>query len=54
MQKIALSVIAHNCEGEEIDESKKIFVKIDKNNDGYITHKEFKDALKGKYDEQNI
>jgi Ca2+-binding EF-hand superfamily protein len=36
---------------DEIDENKKVFFKLDKNNDGYITMKELKDALKDKYDE---
>lgn len=51
-QQIALSCIAHQCDSEEIQESKKIFFSIDKNSDGYITFKELKDATKGKLSEE--
>ena len=37
--------MAHQCEGEDIKDSKDVFGKIDKNHDGYITHKELKEAL---------
>ena len=47
-------MIAHQCGGDEIEQSKEIFGRIDRNNDGYITHKELKDALKGKYEESKI
>ena len=47
-------MIAHHCAGDEINQSKTIFQKIDVNNDGYITHKEFREAMKGKYDDHKI
>ena len=44
-------MIAHQCDTEDIHENKEVFIKLDKNNDGYITLKELKVALKGKYNE---
>lgn len=46
-----MNIIAHVCNTDEIQESKKMFSKIDKNNDGYITLNELKNALKNKYDD---
>jgi len=54
MQQLALSIMAHQCEGGEIDDHKKIFFKLDKNNDGYITKKELRAGLKGLKDEEEI
>eukprot|EP00347_Sterkiella_histriomuscorum_P000790 403374494 len=54
IQQIALTFIAHQCESEEIVENKKIFFNIDKNNDGYITLKELKEAMKGRLTEDEL
>jgi Ca2+-binding EF-hand superfamily protein len=54
MQQIALNMIAHQCNTEEVEEIKKIFLKMDINNDGFITLKELKEALEGKYDSQQL
>jgi len=54
IQQIALNFIAHQCEADEIAENKKIFFNIDKNNDGYITLKELKEAMKGKLTEDEL
>lgn len=35
-------------------ENKKIFFNIDKNNDGYITLKELKEAMKGRLSEDEL
>jgi len=45
MQQIALNMIAHQCNTDEIDEVKQIFMKLDVNNDGFITLKELKEVL---------
>jgi len=52
MQQIALNMMAHQCTSDEIQEMKDIFQSIDINNDGYITLKELKECLKGKFDER--
>lgn len=54
IQQIALNFIAHQCDAEEIVENKKIFFNIDKNNDGYITLKELKAAMKGRLSEEEL
>ncbi len=45
MQQIALNMIAHQCNTEEVEEIKKIFIRLDLNNDGFITLSELKEAL---------
>lgn len=47
-------MMAHLCGTEEIAESKNFFSSLDLNNDGYITLKELKEALKDKYDESTL
>jgi calcium-dependent protein kinase len=54
IQQIALNFIAHQCEAEDIAENKKIFFNIDKNNDGYITLKELKQAMQGRLSEDQL
>lgn len=54
MQQIALNCIAHLCGNDEVAESNKLFQSLDKNNDGYITLKELKEALKDKYDDTTL
>ncbi|CDW76675.1 calcium-dependent protein [Stylonychia lemnae] len=54
IQQIALTFIAHQSEADEISENKKIFFNIDKNNDGYITLKELKQAMKGRLSEDEL
>ena len=54
IQQLTLNFIAHQCDSEEIQEGKKIFFGIDKNNDGYITLKELKEAMKGKVSEEQL
>lgn len=46
--------MAHLCGTDEIAESKKFFSSLDINNDGYITLKELKEALKDKFDDATL
>jgi calcium-dependent protein kinase len=38
--------MAHQADDSEIDENKRIFIKLDSNNDGYVTKKELRGGLK--------
>jgi Ca2+-binding EF-hand superfamily protein len=51
IQQLALSMIAHQCNPDEVHDNQKIFLKMDQNNDGYITLKELREALQGRYNE---
>jgi calcium-dependent protein kinase len=46
LKQLTLNCIAHQCSTADINENQKIFINLDKNNDGYITKKELREGLK--------
>lgn len=46
LKKAALTYLASRTNDEDISEEMKLFVKLDKNKDGYITLKELKEGMK--------
>lgn len=46
LKQLTMNCIAHQCSSQELMDNQKIFIKLDKNNDGYITKKELREGLK--------
>jgi len=57
IKKMALMLVAHNSTKAEIGDLQQVFDQYDSNNEGYITHEEFKEAMSkfgDRYSEEDI